>query len=1011
MKQQKTNRLKIIVYLVCTLLIFPCSVWAWFKNHNPAPRQNKTQKPQFAPDEIILKLKPEADKRMPETTDAGGKVKGIAGAGNNIVTGPDSLDSLHKKYGVRDMRRIVRKRIQGISSTIKKKRSKKMTPQAEKKFESLSRIYRAKLKQGTDVLKAVADYQKNPNVEYAEPNYIYHITSTPNDPYFNQLWGLHNTGQNGGTPDTDIDAPEAWEINKGNKNIIVAVIDSGVDYTHQDLAANMWTNPGEIPGNGIDDDGNGYVDDVYGIDAKNSDSDPMDDLGHGTHVSGTIGAVGNNSKGVVGVNWDVSIMALKFLGSDNWGYSSDAVECIYYAIYNGAHIMSNSWIGDTFSKSLKEAIDSAENAGILFVAAAGNSGVNIDSSPVYPAGYDNENIIAVAATDRNDNLASFSNYGTVSVDVAAPGVNIYSTVYNPNQKNTYESWSGTSMATPHVSGLAALIIAEYWYNYNLNGDIDPPGNISYIDVKESILQAVDPLPGLSGRIATGGRINAYSSLTYICSDYDNDGYYHQSGCGTLIDCDDIDASVYPGATELCDGTDNDCDGNTDEVLPQLCGTTDVGECEYGILTCIAGNWSACDGNVEPSTEGCDNLDNDCDGITDSITRSCYTGPSDTQDVGECKGGTQTCTSGNWGGCIDEVGPTDETCDELDNNCDGETDENGVCPTKLDVSIEITSPVRICVNATQVCGEDGPIFRVVPDSGSEKITPVDNPCQDNSDLIYCVDYDESEDLKDTIVDIWIDERTPCVPESPGFAIARFKKNLDHDYATSSCITEDGGIVSLIPDLCKPDDVSVEVEIGSGNLDLSGAGLSSCYVGVLMSIVNIDPTTDDLSIPNIPIVVYDISLPDGGNIASGRNLTVRLNFELTDGFTRSNYDSGARVFEIKSCDEGCDNMANWISVGTPTVVWASQSPDETEGTFTFTTDHLTTFAATSKSTQDSSGDGDSDGDNSGTQALGGGGGGSSCSVTPTIKSASMGSAIANTLILLLPLLIAGIRKRKK
>ena len=211
-------------------------------------------------------------------------------------------------------------------------------------------------------------------------------------------------------------------------NVLVGVIDTGVDYNHPDLAANIWTNPGEIAGNGIDDDGNGYIDDVHGYDFVNNDGDPMDDNGHGTHFSGTIGGVGNNGIGVAGVNWNVKIMALKFLDSGGSGSTANAVAGVQYATMMGVDVTSNSWGGGGFSQALYDAIDAAGAANIAFVAAAGNNGANNDTSPAYPAAYDLPNIISVAATDDNDELASFSNYGAASVDLGAPGVDILSTL-------------------------------------------------------------------------------------------------------------------------------------------------------------------------------------------------------------------------------------------------------------------------------------------------------------------------------------------------------------------------------------------------------------------------------------------------------------------------------------------------------------------------------------------------------------------------------------------------------
>ncbi|MCA8925995.1 MAG: S8 family serine peptidase, partial [Planctomycetes bacterium] len=241
-----------------------------------------------------------------------------------------------------------------------------------------------------------------------------------------------------------IQAPQAWELETGSAQVVVAVIDTGVDYTHPDLSANMWTNPGEVPGNGVDDDRNGVVDDFYGYDFANGDPDPRDDNVHGTHCAGTVGAVGDNGVGVAGVCWSVRIMALKFLGSDGSGNTSDAIACIHYAIANGADVMSNSWGGGESSRALEEAITAARAAGIVFVAAAGNSG---DTRVHYPGAY--PAALTVSATDRADALATFSSYGP-AVDLAAPGVGIVSCAL----EHGYASLSGTSMATPHVAGLA-----------------------------------------------------------------------------------------------------------------------------------------------------------------------------------------------------------------------------------------------------------------------------------------------------------------------------------------------------------------------------------------------------------------------------------------------------------------------------------------------------------------------------------------------------------------------------
>jgi len=350
---------------------------------------------------------------------------------------------------------------------------------------------------GTTVKDALFRYWDNPALEYIEPNYTLNLVGTmPDDASFSQLWGLHNSGQSGGKEDADIDAPEAWELLTGNQETVVAVIDTGVDYTHPDLAANMWTNPGEIPGNGADDDGNGYVDDVHGYNFTNDTGNPFDDHGHGTHCAGTIAAVMNNGTGVAGVNPTAKIMALKFINKNNVGITTDAIKALEYAVKMGVKISNNSWGGGGYSDALHEAVLAASAAGHVIVAAAGNNyGQNNDAVPHYPSGYDADNIISVAASDHNDALAFFSNYGFTTVDLAAPGMAIYSTVPGA----AYASYNGTSMATPHVAGVVSLIRSLY-------------PNISPSDIRQSIISTVDTLPSLMGLTFSGGRLNAYAAL-------------------------------------------------------------------------------------------------------------------------------------------------------------------------------------------------------------------------------------------------------------------------------------------------------------------------------------------------------------------------------------------------------------------------------------------------------------------------------------------------------------------
>ncbi len=326
-----------------------------------------------------------------------------------------------------------------------------------------------------------------------EQDALRQIETTPNDPQMGSLWGM-----------TAIDAQDAWRLATGSQSVVVAVIDTGVDYNHPDLAANIWTNPGEIAGNGIDDDHNGFIDDVHGYDFVNNDGSPLDDNSHGTHVAGTIAAVGNNAIGVSGVNWSTSVMALKFMDSTGSGYLSDAIRAINYATmmrtqyHVNIRVENNSWGGGPYSSAMQSAIQANNDAGILFVAAAGNDGTNNDTSPQYPANYTPANVISVAATDQNDRLASFSCYGATTVDIAAPGVSIYSTIPN----NRYATYSGTSMATPFVAGVAALA----W-------SIDPDASVATI--RSAILNGADSIASLGGKVATGGRLNAYNTLRLL----------------------------------------------------------------------------------------------------------------------------------------------------------------------------------------------------------------------------------------------------------------------------------------------------------------------------------------------------------------------------------------------------------------------------------------------------------------------------------------------------------------
>jgi len=387
-----------------------------------------------------------------------------------------------------------------------------------------------------DVIRVISTDQ---NIIYAEPNYIQKAIGIPNDSRFNDLWGMHNTGQTSGTPNADIDAVEAWDTFTGSHDVVVAVIDTGVDYNHVDLVDNRWVNVAERDGDsGVDDDGNGFIDDVYGYDFAYGDSDPMDSHSHGTHCSGTIGGVGNNSTGVAGVSHVVRIMAVRFIRDDGYGTTDAAISSIIYAVDNGAQILSNSWGGGPFEQALEDAIIYAHDHNVLFVAAAGNGGYDgigddNDMTPHYPSNYDVPNVMSVAATDHNDARASFSNYGLESVDLGAPGVNIWSTVPG----NSYSSFNGTSMATPHVSGAAALLLG---YNPDLTA----------LELKSIIMDSVDPVASMSGITVTGGRLNINNALMmadapWITLEGELSGDIPPSGS--------VDVTVHLDATELADG--------------------------------------------------------------------------------------------------------------------------------------------------------------------------------------------------------------------------------------------------------------------------------------------------------------------------------------------------------------------------------------------------------------------------------------------------------------------------
>ena len=336
-------------------------------------------------------------------------------------------------------------------------------------------------------------------VQYSQPNYTAQFSRTPSDARFGELWGMRNVGQAiqggaAGVAGADAKATTAWDATIGSRNIIVAVNDSGVDISHPDLAANIWTNPGEIAGNGIDDDGNGYIDDIHGWDFVNNDPITEDNIGHGTHVAGTIGAVGNNGVGVAGVNWNVTIMPCK--AGDFFLTSDSIAAALEYAVMNGAHVSNHSYGGYGSDQVEVDAFRFASLHDHLVVCAAGNEANNNDVTPAFPTSYDFPNMISVAALDRNDQLAYFSNFGAATVDMGAPGVEILSTTPGAS----YQFFDGTSMASPHVAGAAALILSK-------------APNLKPSTVKQILMSTSRPVAALQGVTVSGGALNLAAAVT------------------------------------------------------------------------------------------------------------------------------------------------------------------------------------------------------------------------------------------------------------------------------------------------------------------------------------------------------------------------------------------------------------------------------------------------------------------------------------------------------------------
>lgn len=401
---------------------------------------------------------------------------------------------------------------------------------ALERFENLGWV-RVKLPDGMGLDEGVRAFLGQPEVEAAQPNFIYRLLATPNDPSFGSLWGM-----------TKIGAPTAWNLSTGSSSVVVAVIDSGIRYTHEDLASNIWVNTGETPGNSVDDDRNGYVDDYYGWDFRYNDSDPIDENGHGTHVAGTIGAVGNNMLGVVGVNWSVKLMAVKIYSPAG----TDTTSAMLINAYNYVLMMKNRGVNIRvtnnsyggcleacgFDQATKDAIDTLGSAGILNVFASGNSNQNLESSQFYPAGYSSPSIVSVAASDSSDTKAGFSNYGAVSSDLAAPGVGILSTYNGSN--SSYVNLSGTSMATPHTAGAAALLAA-----------VNP--SLSAESLKATLMNTVDPLAAWSTLVKSGGRLNAANALA------------NQTVCSPSVSATDVRVPTKGGMVALSVTAGRNCD--------------------------------------------------------------------------------------------------------------------------------------------------------------------------------------------------------------------------------------------------------------------------------------------------------------------------------------------------------------------------------------------------------------------------------------------------------------------
>lgn len=500
---------KIMGIFVCMVLIVTMALPAsgtvnteiWI-NHEIAIEKTMTKYTDFVPGKLLVKFKE-------------GIHLSIRSTGDMVVLGIISIDELNEKFKVR-----------GIQATMQNGVENQKNPELFKSI-GLDRWYTFTCDEDINILDAVAAYEKNPFVEVAEPNFIGQAYLIPNDTHFNKQWGLHNTGQTGGTSDADIDGPEAWDIKTGSSNVIIAVVDTGIEYDHEDLSANMWTNSGEIPWNGIDEDGNGYTDDYWGWDFFHNGSNPMDIDGHGTHCSGIAGARANNNKGIAGVIWTVKLMAVKAAHYRNNFPLDSTSKSIKYAADMGADVISMSFGFDYDPQALEDACTYAQGLGCLLVAAMGNHG---GSSPRWPAAY--STVMAVGAIDHDDKRTSWSAYGN-HINVVAPGLDIYSTLLS----DTYGKMWGTSMATPHVAGLAGLLKAqdltrtniELWtIIVNTADDLGDPGWDKYHGMGRInayvALYGAPYKPVLDG--PTNGKIGEEYSYTALTWDPNGDNIYY-----------------------------------------------------------------------------------------------------------------------------------------------------------------------------------------------------------------------------------------------------------------------------------------------------------------------------------------------------------------------------------------------------------------------------------------------------------------------------------------------------